>query len=267
MDAATSRKVKAWFASQRERGAVNTDRLTFELSIDDVFSLPKTEGPALGVDFVEASQPHVLVDVGPFISDKKSFMLRIEQRMSEHGIGAVVWNCGRTMCSLMHRLPECTGGSFSPGLCVLELGSGTGIVGMACALRGASVTMTDLPDNLDLARANARANDVDVIVEELEWGSESTFTQSQFDLVIGSDCLYDANALPSLLKTLVAVTHADSVVYLAYKVRVVGRERPFFEEASSYFKNVRFSDANETPEQWRGSGLHICRLSEKIVVV
>lgn len=266
MDEASSKKIRAWFAAQRERrmGSSSTEPLSFALSTNDIFALPAIGGPALGVDFVEARQPHVLVDIGPFVDGKKS--LRIEQKMSERGIGAVVWNCGRTLCSLMHRLPECRDGRFAPGLRILELGCGTGVVGLACALRGASVTMTDLPENLDLARANAEANKVSsgVVVQALSWGSPTTST---FDVVIGSDCLYDADVLPALLKTLIAVTHSKSVVYLAYKRRIDDRERPFFDEASLSFKNVLFSDASETPEQWRGSGLHICRLSEKKTVV
>ena len=42
---------------------------------------------------------------------------------------------------------------------VLELGTGTGLVGTACWLRGArEVAMTDLPAAIELARANVAAN-------------------------------------------------------------------------------------------------------------
>ena len=48
---------------------------------------------------------------------------------------------------------------------VLELGSGTGLLGLVAARLGAaSVTLTDLPSELDLLRANVALNDEKVMV-------------------------------------------------------------------------------------------------------
>ena len=67
--------------------------------------------------------------------------------------------------------------------------------------------------------------------------------------------------LPQLLATLLATTGPDSVVYLAYKRRVDEREAPFFALLEAHFASVAFSEASEVPEEWRGTGLHICRLA------
>lgn len=56
---------------------------------------------------------------------------------------------------------------------VLELGCGTGAVGLSLAKRNADVTLTDRGFILDLARANAERNHTpgggSVKVEELSW--------------------------------------------------------------------------------------------------
>lgn len=266
-------QLKAWFAAQRRRREdTSATVLEFALETSDVFREGETKGGALGVDFVEATKPETLVDVGPvpsggFRGGLRRSQLLVEQRMKARGIGAVVWNCGRSACRLLPRLPECRGGKFRRGLRVLEVGCGTGIVGMACWLRGADVTMTDKADVLELTRSNVARNlgtaePVGLVVTEHAWGSGTRLLGPPFDVVVGSDCLYDVAALPGLRATLLASTDGDSVVYLAYKRRLDDRERPFFEDLRVHFAEVRFSAAAETPREWRGgTGLHVCRLA------
>lgn len=275
-------RLKAWFTALRHRihdaGRLHRD-LKFDAETEDVFHRCWSSKSSLGVDFVDAMQSHTLVDVGPvpqpdgFRGNLRWSQLRIEQRMSEVGIGAVVWNCGRFMCRILSRLPECPGGKFRPGVRLLELGCGTGIVGMACWLRGAaSVTMTDIPQMLPLVRANVLANFGDrgdgklpegITLDEHIWGSDVRRFGRPFDVVVGSDCLYDGKAMPGLLRTLLAVTNRNSVIYLVYKRRLEDRERPFFDQLREYYDNVVFSSARETPLDWQSSGMHVCRLSAK----
>lgn len=271
-------QLKAWFAAQKKRAA-KLPPLAFPLSAADVFGAPAgTTGGALGVDFVTAQKDSTKVDLGselPAIPGRPRLpTLKLAQRMGEGGIGAVVWNCGRALCHALPRLPELANGRFDAdaSTSVLELGCGTGLVGLACWLRGAgSVALTDLASIAPLARENALAcvgADGDLppglAVEALAWGDApppGVAARAPFDVVFGSDCLYDAKVLPQLLATLLATTGPDSVVYLAYKRRVDEREAPFFALLEAHFASVAFSEASEVPEEWRGTGLHICRLA------
>lgn len=270
-------QLKAWFASQRAR-SVPVTPLRFPLRCVEVFGAPaKEKGGALGVDFVVARQAFAVVDVGklPAIegrAGRATSTLRLAQRMSEGGIGAVVWHCGRAMCHALPRLPELMDeGRFARGTRVLELGCGTGLVGIACWLRGADAALTDFGAICELATENALANvGVDgaippgLLVAPHEWGAGlSAELRAPYDVIIGSDCLYDAAALPALLKTLLAASSERTVIYLAYKRRVDERERPFFAELEECFAEVRFSEVDETPEEWRGTGLHLCRITGK----
>ena len=72
-------------------------------------------------------------------------------------VGLVAWQCGELLATLLLTRPPCTGEGWH-GLRVIDLGCGTGIVGIALALAGASVTLSDLAHVLPLAEENARVN-------------------------------------------------------------------------------------------------------------
>jgi hypothetical protein len=82
---------------------------------------------------------------------------------------------------------------------ILELGSGTGALGLYCAkcLGAKHVTMTDLPANLDLIQSNAQLNECtdNITIAPLDWtdaeNSNEEVFQEGFDLIIGTDlCEY-----------------------------------------------------------------------------
>mmetsp|Transcript_23340 Transcript_23340/g.72106 ORF Transcript_23340/g.72106 Transcript_23340/m.72106 type:complete len:287 (-) Transcript_23340:99-959(-) len=273
-------QLKAWFAAQRARAAPVAP-LAFSQSAAELFSAPPAaKGGALGVDFVDARKAATVVDLGAppkaeVEGRPKLKTLRVSQGISDGGIAGCVWNCGRVLCWALPRLPEVTDGAFAnPATRILELGCGTGVVGLACWLRGAAeVVLTDLPDHVALARDNASSTLGDdgalpagVRVVGHAWGEPlGDELAGDWDVVVASDCLYDVNALPGLLKTLGAVASAKTVAYLAYKRRVDEREAPFFEELSTLFETVALTAFDAIPEAWRGTGLYVVRATGRKV--
>jgi SAM-dependent methyltransferase len=93
---------------------------------------------------------------------------------------------------------------------VIDLGSGTGIVGIAIARLGyANVILTDLPEALDLMHRNVAINpDILVSVERLIWGDalpdtiKSYILSSREILITGADIIYRASLFGPLLDTL-----------------------------------------------------------------
>ena len=146
--------------------------------------------------------------------------------------------------------------SLVQGKLVLELGSGTGAVGLACAAFGAQHSVlsdadteatisTDfgwqtgsvlqsLRDNLAL---NSRRVQSTVSVAELRWGDEAQHAQllkrhpSGFDVIVSSDTLYykPEETYKEMASTIRALAAADCRVILTYMVRH-GHEHTFIDD-------------------------------------
>jgi predicted nicotinamide N-methyase len=106
---------------------------------------------------------------------------------------------------------------------VLELGSGTGLSGIAVALQNATkqIILTDSSESvLKLCKQNCELNKVteQVAVQELHWGS--TLEQTKlFDTVFATDVLYDIGSWLPLLKTVVMSIPAGGVFILSHVPR------------------------------------------------
>ncbi|CAM9928079.1 unnamed protein product, partial [Scytosiphon promiscuus] len=141
---------------------------------------------------------------------------------------------------------------------VLEVGAGTGLVGLTLALLGAEVTMTDLPEALPILRHNtdatfgtlggdngsshshddehaARKPCCKPLIKQLCWGdaaeagevaaaAAATGRGSEwqgFDLIVGADVIYNEPTFPALLSTLSdrRLCSDKTLVYLATMLR------------------------------------------------
>jgi len=141
-------------------------------------------------------------------------------------------------CSLEAALPDDSplrtcGALPLAGRRVIELGSGSGVAGMAAAALGAHVTLTDLPDALPLLQRNAQLNEAainqkqgSVRVLPLEWEKPEQLPPDadECDLVLGADLVYQRegrqlDALCQALHTLFARTTRPCVLLLAHKAR------------------------------------------------
>jgi predicted nicotinamide N-methyase len=159
--------------------------------------------------------------------------------------------------------------SFLPtarGLTCLELGSGTGIAGIGAACLGMNVILTDpgravnytseLSGNtIDCLRQNAELNSStlgEIHVHELLWGNEDHINSikqehtGSFDLIIGSDLLYQHSNYESLLSTLQSFTSPTTLIILCWKTRHGGEDR-FLKQASEFF----FVDEKNTGDSHR----------------
>ncbi|KAJ0419309.1 putative methyltransferase-domain-containing protein [Aspergillus carlsbadensis] len=99
----------------------------------------------------------------------------------------------------------------SSPLHVIELGSGCGIVGIALAelLPKCSVLLTDLPEVEEIVSKNIAAaqpaHASGLQYRPLEWEEElpdNLFESPSVDLVLVSDCTYNADSLPALVSVL-----------------------------------------------------------------
>lgn len=150
------------------------------------------------------------------------------------------------------------------GIRVLELGSGVGILGIGLAgivheseKAAASITtepsrntflLTDLPEAEERARANmARSAHLSLDYENLDWedGREGRFgpavtgdedknknkNDTNWDLVVLSDCTYNVDMLPALVETLSALAGVKSTSHKKPNVLLARKPRHASEEA------------------------------------
>jgi predicted nicotinamide N-methyase len=93
------------------------------------------------------------------------------------------------------------------GARVLELGCGLGLPSIAAALAGGRVLATDWsPDAIRFTERNAEANDARLETAVVSWAdARELAARGPWDLVIGSDLLYEKRNVPLLLDVLEAV--------------------------------------------------------------
>ncbi|KAG6866506.1 hypothetical protein C0991_003050 [Blastosporella zonata] len=156
------------------------------------------------------------------------------------GCGGIAWPAGEILsCYLTKRGPE-----FLHGRTILELGSGTGLVGLVAAklqLRQPSAThstpnvwITDQAPLLDIMRRNVHLNDLDnaVAVAELNWGIPLPPSLPIPDLILAADCVYFEPAFPLLVETLCDLVDAgvgekSTEILFCYKKRRKADKRFF----------------------------------------
>ena len=107
-----------------------------------------------------------------------------------------------------------------------ELGSGTGIVGLAAGLLGAEVIMTDLPIYIPQIQASIECNNrkfkYEVSSEALDWEenlSNHKLLRRKPDFLLLSDCIYYEQSLNPLVNTIKRLTDVGSMVLLSYERR------------------------------------------------
>ena len=124
---------------------------------------------------------------------------------------------------------------------IIELGSGTGLVGLAAGKLGGIVTLTDLPTELPLLRENAALHpDIPIEVSPCSWGDVNHISKlGTFDIILVSDCLYgrDTDTVSLLLlKTMQLLSTSSTKILFAYCYREnLLCDLSFFEQAADIF--------------------------------
>ncbi|CAO3665364.1 unnamed protein product [Rhizopus microsporus] len=168
--------------------------------------------------------------------DQAERVLRVNEkrivRIREDTVQSIarhVWDCGLSMCQFLKEHKNEL--NFKV---LIELGSGTGLVGIYAAevLRPNKVYLTDLADALEIMQQNVdlmKTKDI-VSVRELPWGGVRQEEYKDADLVLLTDVLYNQSSHDVLLDTLDwLLDNKNSRALLSYKERSP-EERVFFEK-------------------------------------
>ncbi|CAE8635262.1 unnamed protein product [Polarella glacialis] len=136
----------------------------------------------------------------------------------EDGPGGVVWAAGLALATYVSQngppgSSSSESGTSAPwkGVKVLELGSGTGVVGIAAAAAGADVLMTDRSRLVPLAETNITLNQDQIkigsaVCAAFEWAEVEKppreVSKQTWDVVLGADLVYTSADVPLFTDTL-----------------------------------------------------------------
>ena len=104
-------------------------------------------------------------------------------------------------------------------------------------------------------------------VRTLLWGKDSTATRMRcfrghWDVVVCSDCLYDANAFPRLVGTLRRVAKPGTLVVLACKRRNLASETGFWRSVESHGFDAFAPPRRLYPREFAADDVYIVFLSK-----
>ncbi|NXL95105.1 MT21A methyltransferase, partial [Alectura lathami] len=177
------------------------------------------------------------------------------------GVAAVVWDAAVVLSAYLEM-----GGIDLRDRSVIELGAGTGLLGIVATLLGlldlkhcipnalfmtsttclryilpyhlgARVTITDREAALEFLESNVRANlpselHSRAVVKELTWGKDlANFPPGAFDVVLGADIIYLEETFTELLQTLEHLCSEQTVILLSCRIR--------YERDNNFLKMLR----------------------------
>jgi predicted nicotinamide N-methyase len=156
------------------------------------------------------------------LPDGTSFKLHVDTKMLCNDTGGDAWKGSWALSTLLNlRRAKLVGKR------VLELGSGTGLLGISCALSGASsVIVTDLPYVLPLIQKNIESAVVQETVVAIEWDWSNPLPSFDsglpFDVILAADVVYDPEKLDSCCSAIRAAADASAEggwIYIALSYR------------------------------------------------
>ncbi|XP_069828353.1 EEF1A lysine methyltransferase 3 [Dendropsophus ebraccatus] len=185
-------------------------------------------------------------DVGSLFSDTYTEENRYrfcgqELRITQHfganlGVAAPVWDAALYLCRYFEEQKM----NFKEKK-IIELGAGTGIVGILVSLLGGRVTVTDLPHALPQIRKNVSVNvssDHIPNVSALSWGIDQVHFPQDYDLVLGADIVYLKETYDLLIQTLQHLCGPQTTIFLSSKMRKEHGTVDFFQNILPQYFNV-----------------------------
>mmetsp|Transcript_5370 Transcript_5370/g.9002 ORF Transcript_5370/g.9002 Transcript_5370/m.9002 type:complete len:322 (+) Transcript_5370:128-1093(+) len=154
--------------------------------------------------------------------------ISVAEGVPNMGVGRSVWESGLRMVDYLEKNNR----DSLRGAKVLELGTGTGIVGISVASLGANVVLTDREEkllglvnkNIEANRKAIKAGGGSAKTEIMDWSNRAgtstvALTEGPFDYIIASDILYSSPSHGMLLETLWQCACVDTKVLIAYPSR------------------------------------------------
>ena len=148
----------------------------------------------------------------------------------EFPLWAKIWQASWVLADYLARMPVAANKRF------LELGAGVGLVSIAAASFGHSITMSEHNyDALQFARANSIINECPYLpIVDLDWNRPQS--PGRFDVIVASEVTYKREDCQPLVELLKGCLKPDGEVILAGEMRKSSMD--FYNELDNRF-NIR----------------------------
>ncbi|XP_022287851.2 protein N-lysine methyltransferase METTL21D-like [Crassostrea virginica] len=200
------------------------------------------------------------------IETNKTDILKIHQ-LEVGDVGCVVWDAALVLSKYLET-PDFDKGGLLKGKKILELGSGTGCVGIVAAYLGADVTITDLPDFVPLIKMNIEENKALIKgtteAAPLTWGQD--ILSNNFHYILLADCIYYEESIEHLVDAILSHCQEDTEVLCCYEERTTGNkpqlQRTFFKLIDANF-NTEEIPLEQHDTHFRSEDIHIFKFTKR----
>ncbi|CAF0740733.1 unnamed protein product [Didymodactylos carnosus] len=134
-------------------------------------------------------------------------------------VGSWAWEAGIALCFYLydHMFHEMKDRH------IIEIGAGTGLVGLQVCALGAHTTLTDREEYVDLMNYNINKNrhllTGTVEAQMLFWG-DARLNEKEYDYIIAANCVYHSIDLDSLIQTICQLTTTNKTQLICcYELR------------------------------------------------
>ncbi|XP_036927620.1 protein-lysine methyltransferase METTL21D [Acanthopagrus latus] len=190
-------------------------------------------------------------------------------------VGCVVWDAAIVLAKYLETKQfhdPSSGVNVWAGRRVVELGAGTGAVGLMAASLGAQVTVTDLEDLQTLLRVNIQENQAllssgSVTAKVLQWGEDVSEFMPPPHYILMADCIYYEQSIIPLVESLKLLSGPDTCIICCYEQRTEGVnpkvERQFFKLLQQDFSCEEIPSEKQDPE-FSCPDIHILHIRRKV---
>ncbi|XP_010896230.1 protein-lysine methyltransferase METTL21D [Esox lucius] len=175
-------------------------------------------------------------------------------------VGCVVWDAAIVLSKYLETktfVDPGSGVNMWANRNVLELGAGTGVVGLMAACLGAQVTVTDLEDLQTLLEVNIEDNRAlissgSITAKVLKWGENLSKFLPYPHFILMADCIYYEQSVKPLVETLKRLVGPETCIICCYEQRTEGLnpkvEKQFFELLLQGFQAEEIPLDKQDPE-------------------
>ncbi|XP_073339963.1 protein N-lysine methyltransferase METTL21D [Pagrus major] len=190
-------------------------------------------------------------------------------------VGCVVWDAAIVLAKYLETKQfhdPSSGVNVWAGRRVVELGAGTGAVGLMAATLGAQVTVTDLEDLQTLLKVNIQENQAllssgSITAKVLQWGEDVSEFMPAPHYILMADCIYYEQSIIPLAESLKLLSGPDTCIICCYEQRTEGVnpkvERQFFELLQQNFSCEEIPSDKQDPE-FSSPDIHILHIRRKV---